>query len=100
MLLAFLIQVMFRKLEESLGKCLRLSLPTEMNDLHRFPAQEQVGGDCKIPSLLYYDQYGVVRAAGAEALREGLAAQKEEEQWLSCPWFVVQSTTPCRLPDF
>lgn len=59
----------------------------EIRGVTRFPAQEQVGGDCKIPSLLYYDQYGVVRAAGAEALREGLATQKEEEQWLSCPWF-------------
>ena len=97
MFIAFLIQVMFRKLEELLGNRLRLSLPTAMNDLPRFPAQEQVGGDCKIPSLLYYDQYGVVRAAGAEALRESLAAQKEEEQWLSCPWFVVQSTPPRRL---
>jgi hypothetical protein len=99
MLLAFLIQVMFRKLEELLGNCQRLSLSTEMNDLPRFPAQEQVGGDCKIPSLLYYDQYGVVRAAGAEALREGLATQKEEEQWLSCPWF-VQPIPPRRLPGF
>ena len=97
---AFLIQVMFRKLEELPGNYPRLSLPTEMNDLHRFPAQEQVGGDCKIPSLLYYDQYGVVRAAGAEALREGLVTQKEEEQWLSCPWFVVQFTPPRRLPGF
>jgi len=99
MSLAFLIQVMFRKSEELLGNCQHLSLPTEMNDLPRFPAQEQVGGDCKIPSLLYYDQYGVVRAAGAEALCEGLAAQKEEEQWLSCPWF-VQSTPTRRLPRF
>ena len=99
MFLAFLIQVMLRKSKELLGNCQRLSIPTEMNELPRFPAQEHVGGDCKIPSILYYDQYGVVRAAGAEALREDLAAQKEEEQWLSCPWF-VQSTPPRPLPDF
>ena len=87
---------MLRKSKELLGNCQRLSIPTEMNDLARFPAQEHVGGDCKIPSILYYDQYGAVRAAGAEALLEDLIAQKEEEQWLSCQWFVVQST---RLPS-
>ena len=97
MFLAFLIQAMFRKLEELLGNRQRLSLPTQINDLPRFPAQEHVGGDCKIPSILFYDQYGVVRAAGAEALLEDSMAQKEEEQWLSCQWFVVQST---RLPGF
>ena len=35
--------------------------------------------DCKIPRLLYYDQYGVVHAVGAEALPKSFATQKEEE---------------------
>ena len=88
---------MFRKLKELLGNRQRLCLPTEINDLPRFPGQLRVSGDSKIPSILYYDQYGVVRAAGADALLESRLAQKEEEQWLSCEWF-VQSTPPRRLP--
>ncbi|GLB37967.1 putative ATP binding [Lyophyllum shimeji] len=53
----------------------------------RFPAQEQVGGDSKIPTIIYYDQYGVVRAAGAEALKEGLEDMIEDEGWTKAEWF-------------
>ena len=35
--------------------------------------------DCKIPRLVYYDQYGMVCAVGAEALPKSFATQKEEE---------------------
>ena len=97
MFLAFLIQAMFQKLEELLGNCRRLSLPTEINALPRFPGQ--VRGDSKIPSIIYDDQYGVVRAAGAETLLDNRLAQKEEEEWLSCKWF-IQSAPPRRLPGF
>ncbi|EDR07866.1 uncharacterized protein LACBIDRAFT_298123 [Laccaria bicolor S238N-H82] len=62
-------------------------LVPEIRGVTRFPAQERVGGDCKIPSILYYDQYDVVRAAGAETLLGSVLAQKEEEQWFSCQWF-------------
>ncbi|TEB20801.1 hypothetical protein FA13DRAFT_1672147 [Coprinellus micaceus] len=59
----------------------------EIKGVTRFPAQERVGGDCKIPSLLRYDKDGEVRAAGAEAIRGEMAATKEEEEWVSAPWF-------------
>ncbi|TEB37947.1 hypothetical protein FA13DRAFT_1751822 [Coprinellus micaceus] len=59
----------------------------EIRGVTRFPAQEHVGGDCKIPSLMYYDKDGEVRAAGAEAIREEMVAMKEEEGWVSTPWF-------------
>jgi hypothetical protein len=52
----------------------------------RFPAQEHVGGDCKIPSFLYYDQQGAVKAVGAEAMREDIAAQRDDEEWIKAPW--------------
>ena len=99
MFLAFLNQAMFQKLEELPGNCQRLSLPTEINDLPRFPGQVRVGGDSKIPSTLYYDQYSVVRAAGEETLLDNRLAQKEEQGWFSCKWF-VQSAPPRRLPGF
>lgn len=52
----------------------------------RFPAQEHVGGDCKIPSFLYYDQQGAVKAVGAEAMKEDIAAQRDDEEWIKAPW--------------
>ncbi|KZP28411.1 hypothetical protein FIBSPDRAFT_927551 [Athelia psychrophila] len=48
----------------------------------RFPTQEAVGGDSKIPSILYYNSKGEVCAVGAEALQESVIEQAEEEEWL------------------
>lgn len=56
----------------------------------RFPAQEQVGGDSKIPTIIYYDADGNVGAAGAEAMKEGLEDLVEEEGWTKAEWRVSQ----------
>ncbi|KAF8840354.1 hypothetical protein BDN67DRAFT_1011543 [Paxillus ammoniavirescens] len=53
----------------------------------RYPAQEHVGGDCKIPSIVYYDQAGNARAFGAEALQEQVIEQAEDEQWVKLEWW-------------
>lgn len=50
----------------------------------RYPAQEQITGMSKIPSVLYYDQEGKVRAVGAEALLEGIYERAEDETWTKC----------------
>jgi hypothetical protein len=55
----------------------------------RFPAQEKVGGDSKIPTILYYDQMGNIRAAGAEAMQEGLLDLIEDEGWVKAEWYIV-----------
>ena len=52
----------------------------------RYPAQEHVGGDNKIPSILYYDRQGTVRAIGAEALQQHIIEQAEEEEWVKLEW--------------
>ena len=52
----------------------------------RYPAQEHVGGDCKIPSIVYYDQHGTPRAFGAEALQDHITEQAEDEQWVKLEW--------------
>lgn len=54
--------------------------------LRRFPAQEHVGGDSKIPTIIYYDKQGRVCAVGAEATREGIEVQAEEEGWTKAEW--------------
>jgi len=48
-----------------------------------------VGGDSKIPTILYYDQQGNVWAAGDEANKEGIEQIAEEEQWTKAEWYVT-----------
>jgi hypothetical protein len=60
-----------------------------MDEAHpnsRFPSQEIVGNS-KIPTIIYYDQDGNVRAVGAEATREGLLEMAEDENWTKAEWF-------------
>ncbi|KAG6867786.1 hypothetical protein C0993_011116 [Termitomyces sp. T159_Od127] len=52
---------------------------------YRYPAQ--VAGDAKIPTVIYYDAQGTVRAVGAEAMREGLHELVEDEGWIKLEWF-------------
>jgi len=53
----------------------------------RYPAQEAIGSDWKIPSILWYDPEGTVRAIGAEATKENIKEQAEEEGWLLAQWW-------------
>ncbi|KAG6332939.1 hypothetical protein ID866_6155 [Astraeus odoratus] len=59
----------------------------EIRGVARYPAQEQVGGDRKIPSILYYDQQHVVQAVGAEALQQHIIEQAEDENWIKVKWW-------------
>ena len=52
----------------------------------RFPYQEQVGGDCKIPTIIYYDEQGKVCAIGAQAVREGIDDEAEDGKWTKAEW--------------
>ncbi|KAG1734631.1 hypothetical protein EDB19DRAFT_1896424 [Suillus lakei] len=54
---------------------------------HRFPAQEHVGGDCKIPSIICYDSNGTVRAVGAEATQEYIEEEIEDNGWVKLEWW-------------
>ena len=57
--------------------------------IHRYPGHGQVQGDAKIPSLLYYDKNGDVRAAGAEALAQMTTDVPDVEGWTLAEWLVV-----------
>ncbi|CAA7263131.1 unnamed protein product [Cyclocybe aegerita] len=52
-----------------------------------YPAQEHVGGDSKIPTIIYYDRDGRVQAVGAEAIRENIDELVEDEGWMKAEWF-------------
>ncbi|KAJ7578255.1 hypothetical protein C8J56DRAFT_359675 [Mycena floridula] len=64
-------------------------LVPEIRGVTRFPAQEKIGGDAKIPSMIYYDQHGAVKGVGAEAraLEEWVLDEDEAENWSKCEWF-------------
>lgn len=65
-------------------------LPGEVpviSTVSRYPAQQCIEGEDKIPSILYYDQQHTVRAVGAEALQEHIIEQAEGENWTKLEWW-------------
>ncbi|KAJ3738778.1 hypothetical protein DFH05DRAFT_1553084 [Lentinula detonsa] len=58
----------------------------EIKGVTSFPAQPPSGAS-KIPSVLYYDSVGVLRAVGAETLLESIIERAEDEQWTKVEWF-------------
>ena len=58
--------------------------------LCRYPGQEHVTGNTKIPSLLYYDRNGSVVAAGAEAETGQVADMAEDEGWTKVELFKLR----------
>ena len=57
--------------------------------VRRYPAQEKIGGDAKIPSVIYYDQQGNVRAVGAETLLDNNIELAMDENWVKVEWWLV-----------
>jgi hypothetical protein len=54
----------------------------------RFPAQETISGASKIPTVIYYDPQGHVKAIGAEATRNGIYEAALEGDWYKAEWWV------------
>ena len=78
-------KVKFPRYMESRGKffvCLDCSPLIAL----RFPMMALVNGDAKVPSLLYYDKSGNVRAAGAEVLNEDVIVAALTEEWTRAEW--------------
>ncbi|KAH9945444.1 uncharacterized protein BXZ73DRAFT_38991 [Epithele typhae] len=67
--------------------------PGDVPKIHgvtRFPGQEHVAGNSKIPSIMYYDSNGEMRAAGAEAEGASAIAQAEDEGWSKAELFKLR----------
>ncbi|KAG2128061.1 hypothetical protein BD769DRAFT_1356651 [Suillus cothurnatus] len=67
--------------------------PGEVPKIHgvtRFPGQEHVAGNSKIPSVMYYDRHGRVMAAGAEADNASIISQAEDEEWIKTELFKLR----------
>ncbi|KAI9573815.1 hypothetical protein HD554DRAFT_2012318 [Boletus coccyginus] len=52
----------------------------------RYPGQGQVG-DCKVPSVMYYDSRGNLKKVGYEALRDEVAEVAMTENWVKLEWW-------------
>ena len=52
----------------------------------RFPGQESTGGDSRIPSLIYYDEAGSLRAVGAETQQKDIVELAAGEGWARLAW--------------
>ncbi|RXW25678.1 hypothetical protein EST38_g185 [Candolleomyces aberdarensis] len=59
----------------------------EIKSVNRFPGHEQIRGESKIPTIIYYDSLGKVRAIGAEAIKEGISETALDEGWTKAEWF-------------
>ncbi|XP_006460481.1 hypothetical protein AGABI2DRAFT_192178 [Agaricus bisporus var. bisporus H97] len=59
----------------------------EIQGVHKFPGQEMAGGTAKLPSIIYYDKNGKVRAVGAEAEGDNVEVTADEENWHKVEWF-------------
>ena len=57
----------------------------------RYPGQESVNGDLKIPTIIWYDQDGKIQAAGAEAKRDGIDIEAELGDWVKAEWSVQRA---------
>ncbi|KAI6043467.1 hypothetical protein EDC04DRAFT_3057215 [Pisolithus marmoratus] len=70
-----------------------------INDVTRFPATDRVGGNSKIPTIVYYDKEGNSRAFGGEALQEAILERAEEEEWVRAEWWKLH-LRPRNIPSF
>ncbi|KAL0573590.1 hypothetical protein V5O48_008367 [Marasmius crinis-equi] len=76
----------FANADES-SSLLEPGVTPEIRAVTRFPEQEHVGGDAKIPSVIYYDCDGKVKAVGAEAMQVHIQEEAKENDWYLATWF-------------
>lgn len=55
-----------------------------------YPGQEAENRarDTKIPSVLFYDEDGEVRAVGAEAVSDGTELEALDNGWIRAEWYI------------
>ena len=82
-------EVRFLRSTESRGKSFIFRIDLLLTGL-RFPGQAQLSGDTKVPSILYYDKSGNVRAAGAEVLIDRIVDTAVIEGWTKAEWLVIK----------
>ncbi|KIM40826.1 hypothetical protein M413DRAFT_27963 [Hebeloma cylindrosporum] len=61
----------------------------EIKGVTRFPADahEHISHASKIPTIIYYDRAGNVKAVGAEAVQEAIYRVARSENWVKAEWY-------------
>ncbi|KAJ2912888.1 hypothetical protein MD484_g7536, partial [Candolleomyces efflorescens] len=72
----------------------------EIRGVARFPANEYISGASKIPTVMYYDEEGRVRAAGAEAIQDGMLETALDGGWVKIEWFKLLIRPKSGGPEF
>ncbi|PPQ65722.1 hypothetical protein CVT26_000339 [Gymnopilus dilepis] len=57
---------------------------------YAFPAHEHISG-AVIPTIIYYDKEGKVKAVGAETMKEGIYEMAEDNGWTKAEWLHLRS---------
>ncbi|KIK93909.1 hypothetical protein PAXRUDRAFT_486725 [Paxillus rubicundulus Ve08.2h10] len=72
--------------------------PPVISCVTRFPATDHVGGNSKIPSIVYYNKEGIAQAFGGEALQESIMEKAEDEGWVKLEWWKLH-LRPKNMPS-
>ncbi|EIN07325.1 hypothetical protein PUNSTDRAFT_144834 [Punctularia strigosozonata HHB-11173 SS5] len=64
----------------------------------RFPGQEHQAGTFKIPTVMWYDRSGVMKAAGAEAELPDIVDEALDHDWIKAEWFKMHLRPRSMLP--
>ncbi|KAJ7734374.1 hypothetical protein DFH07DRAFT_844923 [Mycena maculata] len=70
-----------------------------IKSITRFPGQQEVGGDSKVPTSIYYDREGIVRAEGADTTLAASVEKAEDEGWEHAQWFKLHLRPDLNNPD-
>ncbi|KAJ7122116.1 hypothetical protein C8R44DRAFT_785724 [Mycena epipterygia] len=70
-----------------------------IRSITRFPGQEHVGGDSKVPTSIYYDREGIVRAEGADTILAASLEKAEDEGWEHAQWFKLHLRPTMEGPE-
>ncbi|THV07788.1 hypothetical protein K435DRAFT_169479 [Dendrothele bispora CBS 962.96] len=73
-------------------------LVPEIIGVTRFPSQGNAG-NAKIPSEIYYDRHGQVRAVGAEVKDEEKIEKAQQQNWTLCKLFKLHVKLPPNPPS-
>ncbi|KAJ7124054.1 hypothetical protein C8R43DRAFT_1031196 [Mycena crocata] len=70
-----------------------------IRSITRFPGQQDVGGDSKVPTAIFYGRDGIIRALGAETSLAEYVEQAEEGRWELAEWFKLHLRPTDDQPD-
>lgn len=61
-------------------------VPPTIQGVNQFSGQEKVGGDTKVPTVVYYDTGGNIKAIGSDCTDDDWALD-QSEMWFKAEWY-------------